>query len=713
MIPLRFYLIAHSASKPSQRLAEALMLRFMDPPASGGLRVPVQMMPDRGDGLPPQWDKDASLNLAEHTIVVVLADSVSMQTVANGQGEGWREFYCEGIAKVSGDDSSHNVIGVAVGDDGFKLSNNRDLISVAEPPWEDEVEDDFEAALDEWIEQELDSVALEVTLSAIRLLYPKLQQNADDPPLRLFLSHAKANLSEDDDHPLRIVQRAIRDLPITGWFDAANIPTSAEFSEAIEKGLKDCSIVIAFLTDDYASRIWCQREILDAKRLGVPILVVIALEIGEVRSFPYLGNVPTLCCRSSQIDSIGEKVVSYSVRETLRALHNRLTLAGQTDPDEVPLASPPEAATLAYRNAKKFVYPDPPLTEAEHALIKELRPDAEFLTPLIKLAKGQQPDKTVLAVSAGNSSDLARYGLTKHHEKTLEEELYLYLITSGFQIAYGGALQGDYSKANGNFTKMLFEIDRNYSDLVRQAGANRVEAIVNYAPWPLHVGYGRKEHRLFRNADDLIQCPAPDSAEVPESIDELFPIPEKKDAFRFKSMTVQQRLAWTRGLTAMRALMTEGCAARLAIGGKLRGFSGIYPGIVEEAWMSLASGRPLFLIGAFGGAAAAVIAALQGNASRLADEMREATDLQETLDLASSRGIKSQSAGEASPLYTLGKILHPNDMIDDIVRCGAAGLSAALNNGLKDKENQELFSSAHPPRITELIITGMSRTRAN
>lgn len=101
------------------------------------------MTPDRGDGLPLQWDRDVKLDAARHTIVVVLADSVSMQTVANGPGEAWKAFCRDGVARTPVGKSPHYMIGLAVGSAGFQLSNEFDVLSVAEPPWEEEVDGEF------------------------------------------------------------------------------------------------------------------------------------------------------------------------------------------------------------------------------------------------------------------------------------------------------------------------------------------------------------------------------------------------------------------------------------------------------------------------------------------------------------------------------------------------------------------------------------------
>ncbi|MGH8564902.1 MAG: hypothetical protein ACREXW_12790 [Gammaproteobacteria bacterium] len=44
-------------------MASALMRRFVEPPASGGLRIPVFFTPDRGDDLPPELGKEGGLSL--------------------------------------------------------------------------------------------------------------------------------------------------------------------------------------------------------------------------------------------------------------------------------------------------------------------------------------------------------------------------------------------------------------------------------------------------------------------------------------------------------------------------------------------------------------------------------------------------------------------------------------------------------------------------
>jgi len=56
--------------------------------------------------------------------------------------------------------------------------------------------------------------------------------------------------------------------------------------------------------------------VLRAKQLGRPVLVVDALKQGEARSFPYLGNTPTV--RWLDGPACIDAAIGYLLREVLR-----------------------------------------------------------------------------------------------------------------------------------------------------------------------------------------------------------------------------------------------------------------------------------------------------------------------------------------------------------------------------------------------------------
>ena len=159
----------------------------------------------------------------------------------------------------------------------------------------------------------------------------------------------------------------------------------------------------------------------------------------------------------------------------------------------------------------------------------------------------------------------------------------------------------------------------------------------------------------------------------------------------------------------MREQITAEAQARLVIGGKLDGFAGYHPGIFEEAWLSLTknmegapgekkgpAGQPLFLAGAFGGAARAVIDVLEGR-DRVEFTDADARSKVSHYDLAEPR---FKADGET--------FVTRDAMRRDLRNATQNGLAAALNNGLDDSQNRMLFGAADPARIAELVITGLT-----
>ena len=84
-----------------------------------------------------------------------------------------------------------------------------------------------------------------------------------------------------------------KNLALDTSFDAINIAAGFSFEEEIDAGIDTAAFALIH-TDAYASRVWCQYGVIRAKRHGRPIVVIHAIEEGEARSFPYIGNVPTI-----------------------------------------------------------------------------------------------------------------------------------------------------------------------------------------------------------------------------------------------------------------------------------------------------------------------------------------------------------------------------------------------------------------------------------
>jgi len=258
--PLHIHLLAHPKSIEAKKLASKLMNRFVEPPACGGLRVPVFFTPDQGDDLPPSLSSKDDINLeaAQHTLVVILADARMLRTVQTGTGKAWKDFVSEVRKFTPLDSSTHHLLPVALDADGFLIS---DQIHALPAILNSQM--DIDAAL----ERRLAEVSFYVAARAIQLLekgkIAAITPDRIQAPVRIFLSHAKADLDPSKQDPVRFTAVACDDeaFPIEKWFDSRNIATSQDFAEAIIAGIRDCSIMLVFLTDEYSSRQWCRRAL--------------------------------------------------------------------------------------------------------------------------------------------------------------------------------------------------------------------------------------------------------------------------------------------------------------------------------------------------------------------------------------------------------------------------------------------------------------------
>lgn len=193
-----------------------------------------------------------------------------------------------------------------------------------------------------------------------------------DARVRIFLSHAT-----DDDHGKTTAAR-IRDWThhnsdLRTFFAVPDIPPGVSFRDAIYEAIPDCAMIACY-SDSFSSREWCRREVIAAKRCGVPMVVVDCLRDIDDRVFPYLGNVPMMRVDSTQDHRI-EEVVSRLLDEVLRDLlwKQRVASFRQRHADVAFTSRRPELftlSTLALGNGKRksIVYPGSPIGEEEKDL---------------------------------------------------------------------------------------------------------------------------------------------------------------------------------------------------------------------------------------------------------------------------------------------------------------------------------------------------------
>lgn len=197
--------------------------------------------------------------------------------------------------------------------------------------------------------------------------------------VEVFLSHSK-----HDPNGERLA-KLIRDYlyrgegdSLSSFFDVYDIPAGLRFNKVLLEKVR-VSAVIAIHTDSYSSREWCRREIIEAKRHNVPLVVANCITDIDERSFPYMGNVPVVRMdpdSAQRIDFVIGRLLDEVLKDFLWRCRVQMT-AGLAGDDAYFLPRPPELISLAgIKNLSQatVIYPDPPIGAEEQRLFEAVAP---------------------------------------------------------------------------------------------------------------------------------------------------------------------------------------------------------------------------------------------------------------------------------------------------------------------------------------------------
>ena len=190
---------------------------------------------------------------------------------------------------------------------------------------------------------------------------------------------------------------------------------------------------------------------------------------------------------------------------------------------------------------------------------------------------------TTVGVSISDSPDLRVFGLSDGHLGDALAETALEVLASGWSLAYGGDLR------KHGFTELLAELVVRYRGHPQHGGAVDV---TDYLAWPVHIQFTTEALAEFEAQH------GPAVRFVFLRLDGTRLGREERQALHVREPDEDE---WTHGLTAMRRVMRGDIRARILLGGRVEGYRGAMPGIAEEAWLSLKTGQPVFLLGGFGG----------------------------------------------------------------------------------------------------------------
>ncbi|WP_180699908.1 toll/interleukin-1 receptor domain-containing protein [Pseudomonas crudilactis] len=203
--------------------------------------------------------------------------------------------------------------------------------------------------------------------------------------VQIFLSHSKHD-DKGEEIAYKIRDRLHAGNGLAGFFDVHDIPAGLKFNKVLLQQVR-VSAMVAIHTDSYSSREWCRREIIEAKRWSVPLVVANSLNDLDERGFPYMGNVPVV--RLDPNENRIDFVIGRLLDEVLKDFLWRCQLMLLQDPainNIFFVPRPPELISLAILPPEIetpnpiIVYPDPPLSKEEQRLFEEICPRVKLLS---------------------------------------------------------------------------------------------------------------------------------------------------------------------------------------------------------------------------------------------------------------------------------------------------------------------------------------------
>ncbi len=159
-------------------------------------------------------------------------------------------------------------------------------------------------------------------------------------------------------------------------------------------------------------------------------------------------------------------------------------------------------------------------------------------------------------------------------------------------------------------------------------------------------------------------------------------------------------------MTKMREVQTAETSARIVLGGSIgktvkeqlegppqeKWYMSRIPGVLEEVYLSAKANQPVFLIGAYGGAAAMVIDIIEGRDRHEAtwDFQKSAPHSEALKQIYAERGLNWETYEEIT---------------DYLRNKGITGINPLLT----EAENRELHHTIDLIRMVELVIGNMSK----
>ena len=252
-----------------------------------------------------------------------------------------------------------------------------------------------------------------------------------------------------------------------------------------------------------------------------------------------------------------------------------------------------------------------------------------------------------IGISISEGEDLASTGFTAADIDLVTVELCRRLVASGAQVVLG------HQWRPGGIMEQITQFARAYHT---ESGGPEQPIVHSVMAWPDRASLSDYDREKLK---DLVRIY---EAEVP--------------------------LGRGEALTAMRQQITQIANARICLSGKMKSYDGAIPGLIEEAFLSIEKGQPVYISAMMGGAAAALIECIRGR--------REVHTLFPPTAEVSARIPHFFDSNPEQSYETIAKLcrLYPDELeelfsaqnLDTIIQLSTRGMSR-LNGALQDWES--------------------------
>ena len=380
--PLAVHIIWHPNYLEGQQIADFLysvLCRNPEKPLVRSLGIPVYFRNKNEEG--KNAPKEIDFNESEYTAVVPLVSDEFVNDRNYGN-------YLDQIHDTCNTEKNKSrVYPVALSKHAFNVSVKLSVINFIRI---DKSKNGCDISTSETIYTQIKSPVLHELCRLLMNMKKATEETASltiSPPIKLFISHSKHDESKSDAIKFRDYINSQTQLKT--FFDANDIAYGSNFGEEIKKAASESALVV-FQSDSYADREWCRIEVLTAKSEGFPIVIVNAVQNGEKRAFPYLGNYPSIRFKENY-----QSIIDLTLEQVLFNKYTRKFLDSLTDlynikTDRI-LSNVPELFNFIQLKKQKItgekyalvIYPDPPLGSEEIDILNQLDDDFVFITPLM------------------------------------------------------------------------------------------------------------------------------------------------------------------------------------------------------------------------------------------------------------------------------------------------------------------------------------------